>query len=319
MKYPRPPRLLASLVLTTCAACGGSGNPPTSTATLDAGMTADGSHGDSSTADAYLSIPPCGNGKLDHSPQHNSQHNGTPEQCDDGNLITGDGCSHTCMIEQPSTHADTIQTTKPNGTGTRNHNNAINGVRGAGSTMGSFDVLSLDNTLSGHPSATFRWGAQRVLNGPGVDFVVFENGFEVFGTAGNPQHFMDPMVVELSVDGQTWVTFPHDYTHTPETSYSRNPNHWIGFAGTQPVRLNRDTHPVDPFDPAAAGGDGFDLEQLPTDSPEAREIRSKGFVWLRLTSAGVVTNPDTNNPFPQDFISNGPDIDGIIARYLVDD
>jgi len=35
-------------------------------------------------------VPVCGDGRLE-----------SPEQCDDGNLFSGDGCNAVCVIEKP--------------------------------------------------------------------------------------------------------------------------------------------------------------------------------------------------------------------------
>jgi len=183
---------------------------------------------------------------------------------------------------------------------------AVNGVRGGGDGGGSLDVYSIE--YGGH--LVLSWDGQRVRNGPGVDFVVFENPF-VFGGGT----FMDHAVVELSRDGETWVAFPHDYVAPDETMYSSDPSHWSGFAGVEPVRLHAEDHPVDPFDAAAAGGDRFDLAALDADG-EAGRIRDEGFAYLRLNPAPDHDNPDTGAPFVRSPVSNGPDIDGVIARYV---
>lgn len=189
---------------------------------------------------------------------------------------------------------------------------ATNGVRGGGNGTGSADVFSVglgtdDSTL------VLTWPGQRVLNGEGNDLAVFENPFVI---GSGPDCFMDQIIVELSQDGETWVAFPHDYVAVDETVYSDLPSDWIGFAGLTPVLLNEDTNPVNPFDPAVAGGDAFDLDDLPADNGLASSIRENGFTHLRLAAAPTRTNPDTGELFPKDPIADGPDIDGVYARYL---
>jgi hypothetical protein len=152
-----------------------------------------------------------------------------------------------------------------------------------------------------------------VLNGPGTDFVVFENAFEVSPGI----HFMDQVVVYLSKDATTWVPFPHDYLGPDETIYSPNPEHWPGFAGVEPVLLHAEDNPVDPFDQALAGGDAFDLDLLPEDGAEAQAIRDSGFAYLKLVAAPTVINEDTGAAFVRDLAANGADIDGVYGRYLV--
>jgi hypothetical protein len=157
-----------------------------------------------------------------------------------------------------------------------------------------------------------RWSGRRVTNGPGTDFVVFENGF----ARGDGDVFLDAVIVYVSRDGQTWVPFPHDYQHSDESVFVPDPSLWPGFAGLQPVLFHEEDHRVDPFDPQAAGGDPFDLSDLPDDGGEAEAIKRDGFVYLKLVTAPSVTNPDTGAPYVKEGISNGADIDGVYARYL---
>lgn len=200
------------------------------------------------------------------------------------------------------------------GMGFRDANNAVNGVRGGGRGTGGFDVFSLGYEVGVDDHIVLRWTGQRVTNGPGADFVVFENGF-VWG--GGPMHFMDPVIVEVSRDGESWVVMPHDYVAADETVYSALPVDWLGFAGIWPVLLHAEDNPVDPFDFDAAGGDAFDLEALPLDGAEAEAIRATGFSYLRLSSAPTRINVDTGAVFVRSGVSDGADIDGVIARYLV--
>ena len=190
---------------------------------------------------------------------------------------------------------------------------AVNGVRGGGAEAGGTDVFSLGIEPGVDSELVLRWSERLVLNGPGVDFVVFENAFESGGGV-----FMDLATVEVSRDGVAWVAFEHDYVADDETGWSNDPADWSGFAGRSPVLLHDEDNPVDPVDPAVAGGDGFDLDDLPADA-EADLIRTEGFVYLRLTSAPAVLNPDTGEPFVRDPISNGADIDGVYAALLADE
>jgi hypothetical protein len=192
---------------------------------------------------------------------------------------------------------------------------AINGVRGGGPSQGSLDVFSLDLDSGSHMVLGFE--GRTVTDGPGIDFVVFENAFR---SASGSSQFMDPIIVSVSRDGAHWVALPHDYVAPDETAYSRDPDHWIGFAGVSAVLLHAESNPVDPFDPIAAGGDAFDLADLAdlaaSGDPEAEAILEDGFLWIRLDAAGARTNPDTGAPYPREPVSNGPDIDGVYARWI---
>lgn len=191
---------------------------------------------------------------------------------------------------------------------------AANGVRGAGDGMGSLDVYSMrycdDDTQK---YVTLCKKGHRILNGPGADFVVFENGFRV---ASSENVFMEPLVIFLSRDGVSWVPFPFDYIYSPETEYSANPLMWQGFGGIWPVFYHEEDNPVDPFNFGAAGGDQFDLDHLP-DNGEALQIKQNGFVYLKLMAATSVLNSDSGEFFPKDASSfdGTADVDGVYVRY----
>lgn len=186
---------------------------------------------------------------------------------------------------------------------------ATNGVRGGGAREGSLDVFS----LRPGDQLVLAWRGARVVDGPGDDLVVFENPFEF----GDGLTFMDPVLVEVSLDGEGWVAFPHDYLAEDEAVYSHRREDWSGFAGLEPVFLHAEQRPMDPFDPMA-GGDRFDLATL-EGSEQADRIRAEGFRYVRLSPASDHDNPDTSAPFARDFLSDGPDIDGVFAQHLVPD
>lgn len=79
-----------------------------------------------------------------------------------------------------------------------------------------------------------------IIDGPGPDFIVFENPFP---------GFPEPARVEVSQDGCTFVSFPCD------------PVSLAGCAGVTPVLANQ-SNDIDPSDPSAAGGDAFDLKDV---------------------------------------------------------
>lgn len=189
---------------------------------------------------------------------------------------------------------------------------AANGVQGGGLIAGSVDVYSLG--YEERPYVVLGWTGARVTNGPGADLVVFENAFRTTWAAD--EWFMDPAVVEVSLDGATWVAFPYDYLAADETSYSPHVEDWEGFAGVTPVLYDSDDA-IDAFDPLA-GGDAFDLDELGAEGT-AGEIRRDGFRFVRITSAAIVVNDDTGEVFPHERISNGADIDGVAGRWLVPD
>ncbi len=222
-------------------------------------------------------------------------------------------CQLACQSRDVSVADELVDAPGDTGAGFGDAENAVNGVRGCGDTCGSFDVFSLGYEEDVDNYVVLRWSGRRVLNGPGADFVVFENGFL---RGAGPDQFMDHLIVYVSRDGLTWVAFPHDYVAEDETRFSWDTAHWPGFAGVRSVLLNDDTNPVDPFDTTLAGGDAFDLDSLPDDGGEGSAIKREGFVYLKLVSAASQLNPDTGVVYPKDPISNSPDIDGVYGRWL---
>ena len=165
---------------------------------------------------------------------------------------------------------------------------ATNGARGGGLRSGGTDVYSLD--LDGpRTELVLGFSAHRIIDGDGPDFVVFENAFEIAG-GGN---FMDPVIVEVSDDGEVFFEFPHTFAGT---AYDTDPDTWTGFAGIHPVLHDADDRRTPAVDDPEAGGDRFDLADV--GLAEATHIR------LRPASE-----------FPADRVSDGPDIDAVYAIH----
>jgi hypothetical protein len=214
--------------------------------------------------------------------------------------------------EDPVAASEVVDAPGDTGEGFGDANNAVNGVRGGGAAAGGTDVFSLGYEQGVNNYVVLGFGQARFHDGPGRDLAVFENAFEYAGDAGN---FMDHVIVEVSADGQSWVALPHDYVNEDESVYSTDPADWPGFAGVTPVLLHEESNPVDPFDPVLAGGDHFDLAELPADDPAAADVLSEGGAYVKLTTAPSRTNPDTQQPYVREAISNGADIDGVYVRY----
>jgi hypothetical protein len=227
-----------------------------------------------------------------------------------------DGDTDTSTWSGPPAFADeVVEAPGATGEGFGDPANAANGVRGAGQTGGGTDVFSLGYEDGADNFIVLRWSGRRFHDGPGADLAAFENAFEYQGGV----NFMDQAIVEVSADGESWVAFPHDYVHADEDAYSADPLMWPGFAGVEPVLLHEEDNPVDPFDHGLAGGDQFDLADLPAEDPAAQQVLAEGGLYVRLVTAPSRTNPDTGEPFVRDLISNGADIDGVYARYLLAD
>ncbi|HYQ41500.1 MAG TPA: hypothetical protein VER11_06025 [Polyangiaceae bacterium] len=118
--------------------------------------------------------------------------------------------------------------------------------KGAGAVNGSFDVVTLGNG----GSITLSFAPSSIVDGPGPDFIVFENPFYVSGDSDAP--FAELATVEVSEDGEHFEAFPCTATEAP----------YGDCAGWHPVYANRDTNEIDPTDPEVAGGDAFDLGEL---------------------------------------------------------
>ncbi|MEZ4318960.1 MAG: LIC_13355 family lipoprotein [Myxococcota bacterium] len=182
---------------------------------------------------------------------------------------------------------------------------AANGAHGNGCCAGGIDVYSLNPAL-GRTELVLRFG-EPVLDGPGDDLAVFENAF---GIDGSDERFMDPVIVSVSADGERFAAFPHDYTAPDPTVFSADPEHWVGFAGLTPVLLDEASNPVSAADRDLAGGDAFDLADLP-ESEATDAILESGARYVRLVPATLEMHPATGLPFPADPISDGPDIDAV--------
>jgi hypothetical protein len=128
---------------------------------------------------------------------------------------------------------------------------------GAGDTEGSLDVVSLGHlgeiVLSFEPNA--------IVDGPGVDFIVFENAFFAAGDPGKPAS--DLGEISVSDDGVTWKTFPC----APGASAP-----YGACAGWHPVYSAPDDA-ISPFDVEHAGGDVYDLADV--GLTHARFVRIK--------------------------------------------
>jgi hypothetical protein len=166
---------------------------------------------------------------------------------------------------------------------------ALGPPQGAGLFQGSLDVVSLG--LGG--SIELEFVDNVIVDGPGVDLLVFENPFlEDDGSGFTAAPFMEPGRVSVSQDGVTWFSFPC------ALDPAEAPQFHPGCAGVYPVLSASGTpHPSIPSEvpiedlvgqeilflqvPEGAGGDGFDLADV-------------GLGWaryLRVESAGFATYP----------------------------
>lgn len=136
---------------------------------------------------------------------------------------------------------------------------------GGGEFLGGSHVFSLGR----EGSITLEFVDNEVVDGEGVDLLIFENAIHPMpGTNVDPGY--DLAKVEVSEDGINWKTFAFD-TGTRK-----------GCAGHTPVFSNPDTEEgrdINPTDPAKAGGEGFDLA----------ELGLKSIRFVRITDLGLST------------------------------
>ncbi|QRK09795.1 cell surface protein [Archangium violaceum] len=135
---------------------------------------------------------------------------------------------------------------------------------GGGSGMGSLDVLSLGE----RGEIVLELTDIGVVDGPGVDLLVFENPFGNFAETG---------FVSVSEDGQTW----HDFPCAPTDRANGSP----GCAGVKHVFSSPDNG-ISPTDPSVAGGDGFDLATLGVARARFVRIKDSGENAYGSTSGG---------------------------------
>lgn len=125
-----------------------------------------------------------------------------------------------------------------------------------------------------------------LVDGPGVDFTVFENPFYSPYTG---KVFVEPGIVSVSKDGIHFYAFPCDSLTL------------VGCAGRTPTNGDQD-----PFDPTVSGGDTFDLALIGLDT--VRYIQIQDWTWY------LVQHP--NHPYYDPTLS-GFDLDAVVGLHLV--
>lgn len=156
--------------------------------------------------------------------------------------------------------------------------------RGEGLSRGSLDVVSLGS--GGEIVLSFE--SNPIVDGPGVDFIVFENAFFV---GGDPQTiYAEVAEISVSDDGTRWVPFPCNATASP---YGQ-------CAGWHPVTA---TSAETALDLATAGGDQYDLADV-------------GLPLIRFIK---ITDKTTEACPPQGVNNSGFDLDAIAAVHTAAD
>ncbi|MCX6338879.1 MAG: putative Ig domain-containing protein [Candidatus Aureabacteria bacterium] len=205
--------------------------------------------------------------------------------------------SKTCAMPQAVTlsgaadpFADAVasfQPLSPGGFGSGNLSCVLGPPFGGGVMRGSTHVVSLHARANEDGGASAPYGGSItlqftnniVVNGPGPDFIIFEN---VFYAGGDPQQrWMEPAIVAVSRDGSRYYTFPYDfvphYTASGEINCYNPYCYSKGFAGVNPVFSNGGS--PDPRAPSAAGGDAFDLSKI-------TQVSLDWIRYVRITATG---------------------------------
>lgn len=146
------------------------------------------------------------------------------------------------------------------------------------------EILSLG--LGGEIIVSFK--NYLVYDGPGADFIIFENAFI---NPINNKVFAEPAIVSVSIDGKNYIQFPYNIETLD------------GCAGTKPTNGN-----ADPFDPDVSGGNAFDLSEI--------GLSYIKYIKIKDVTDSIIINP--NHQFYDPTLS-GFDLDAITSRHLVDD
>lgn len=125
-----------------------------------------------------------------------------------------------------------------------------------------------------------------IFNGPGSDFIIFENAFE---REFDGVVFAEPAKISVSSDGVNFIEFPYD-----ELTLE-------GLAGKTPTIGS-----ADPFNPILAGGDAFDLNDLGLE----------GIKYIKIKDISYIVTSDANHAYYQpDVMVTGFDLDAVAVLY----
>ncbi|MCK6509524.1 cell surface protein [Myxococcota bacterium] len=154
-------------------------------------------------------------------------------------------------------------------------NKLLGPPQGSGLGKGSLDVVSLG--CGGEIILEF--SDPMIGDGPGPDFIVFENAFSPNGVGS----FAEPAEVSVSVDGKNWRVFPCD-PQSASWPYAQ-------CAGVRPVFSSPENR-ISPYDPQVSGGDVYDLRDLGVSVARFVRIRDRSRAlpdaarWCQAHNAG---------------------------------
>jgi hypothetical protein len=162
---------------------------------------------------------------------------------------------------------------------------------GGGTDHGSTDVVSLGSG----GSIVVSFAPNAIVDGPGPDFIVFENPFWI---GGNPNAiYAEPGEVSVSDDGVSWTAFPCAPTVDPSASDGTGVAPPYGSCAGWQVVYSAPGNGISPVDPAVAGGLALDLAAV--GMTHAR--------YVKIVDKTLEACPDAS-PKPD---TNGFDLDAI--------
>lgn len=193
--------------------------------------------------------------------------------------------------------------------------NAVGGPTGGGLANGSVNVCVLG--VGGSLTLGF---ASPIVDGPGADFVAFENGLMFGGGL-----FTEVAAVEISTDGVNFARFPTRYVgpQAPQPAFGTLPlGTFSGLVGATPIVTNVVTNTIDPRDLPRGGGDGFDLADVANDPLVVAgvvDLTAVHFVRLVDVPAGLVQDSAGAAIFDNGGNTGSADIDAVaVVRDATD-
>ncbi len=127
-----------------------------------------------------------------------------------------------------------------------------------------------------------------ITDGPGIDFIIFENAFI---NPINQGIFAEPAIISVSYNGIDFIEFPYDSTTLK------------GLAGITPTngKVEASKYP-------ACGGDGFDLSTIGLDKVKYIKIKDISSIISTLDESNIYYNPES--------IISGFDLDAVAGINL---
>jgi len=190
---------------------------------------------------------------------------------------------------------------------------ALGGPQGGGLSNGSLDIVALG--VGGELTLGF---SVTIVDGPGADLVVCENGFSF---AAPSDIFAELAFVEVSTDGVNFARFPTRYGGPlgPLPAFGTSPmGTFGGMCGGLPVVANVVTNAVDPFDPVTAGGEALDLADLAGDPLVVAglvDLQAIHFVRLVDVEEGVHVDSFGATIWDHGGFNSSADIDAVSAIH----